>query len=300
MGLWVGWGKEHLGCSKAHVPQTQSVGRVKLIESAWQAGSIPQQAVHPNCQPAGCCYTESNWILLKGNTLSSAKFPLSYNASSMMVFWMVRRWNLWKKVINYCQLHPDHGRLVPNELDASLQVGKPTILMRPTTILEAFLVCYYTHIRRPLFHILSIFGFTTGQKICFSRSLNIGHPCRPGWSVLIMIPENVEAKRCFNHAHPQTTKTTTPKNVKKFARKFISLTIHRQPTSCNASWRCTISCNRWMILKSFLCKVTQSSQDWMYIYLYGNGGILELHWGVWNNSQQGEFTLYHFQRSGPL
>ena len=66
-----------------------------------------------------------------------------------------------KKVINYCQLHPDHGRLVPNELDASLQVGKPITLMRPTTILEAILVCYYTYIRRPLFHILSIFGFTT-------------------------------------------------------------------------------------------------------------------------------------------
>ena len=28
-----------------------------------------------------------------------------------------------EKVINYCQLHPDHARLVPNELDASLQVS---------------------------------------------------------------------------------------------------------------------------------------------------------------------------------
>ena len=71
--------------------------RARLIVSAWQAGPIPQQAVHPNCQPAGCCYTESNWILLKGDIPSSAKLPLSYNASSMMVFWMVRRWNLWKR-----------------------------------------------------------------------------------------------------------------------------------------------------------------------------------------------------------
>ena len=28
-----------------------------------------------------------------------------------------------EKVINYCQLHPDHAQLVPNELDASLQVS---------------------------------------------------------------------------------------------------------------------------------------------------------------------------------
>ena len=32
-----------------------------------------------------------------------------------------------EKVINYCQLHPDHARLVPNELDASLQVSNMKI-----------------------------------------------------------------------------------------------------------------------------------------------------------------------------
>ena len=32
-----------------------------------------------------------------------------------------------EKVINYCQLHPDHAQLVPNELDASLQVSNMKI-----------------------------------------------------------------------------------------------------------------------------------------------------------------------------